>query len=367
MSEVAIVFGTRPEVVKLAFIVRGLGSRAWTIHTGQHWDDRLMADMLRDLGVGPPVTELGLGGGSRGAQLGAMVSALTAQFEARRPAVVVVQGDTTSALAGALAANACEVPIVHVEAGLRSYDRAMPEEHNRVLVDHLSERCCAPTTISRDRLLAEGIAETRAVVTGNTVVEAVQHLLPSPGRRREVLRQFRLRPSAFALATFHRPENVDSHRLPVILGGLAGIARAGHPVLLALHPRTRHQIDTRGLAAMTDNLQVTDPLDYPTFLALAAEAGVLVSDSGGVQEEASVLKRPIVVVRASTERPEVIGTFAVRLDPGPAVTAAALDFLAAAEEVHRELSAIPSPYGDGAASARCLEAIRAVVDGDVDR
>lgn len=279
-------------------------------------------------------------------------------FARRLPRVVVVQGDTTTALAGALAANACDIPVVHVEAGLRSYDRAMPEEHNRVLVDHVAEVCCAPTVVSRDQLLAEGIAPDRVVVTGNTVVEAVHHLLPPAPARRSILIEWGLRPGAFTLATFHRPENVDGERLESLLGQLQAIVDAGWPVVLPLHPRTRARLEERHLGRALEGLTVTRPLDYPTFLGLAAEAGVLLSDSGGLQEEATVLKRPIVVVRNSTERPEAIGTFARRVPVGNEMSTIALLLLNNAEAVRATLAQLPCPFGDGRASRRCATAVR---------
>ena len=155
---VAVVFGTRPEVVKLAPVLWALGGTARTIHTGQHYDPALADTLLHELGLAPPMLQLAVGGAPRGAQLGEATMLLDGAFAANPPEVVVVQGDTNTTLAGALAANARNIPLVHVEAGLRSYDRAMPEEHNRVVTDHLADLCCAPTETSRERLAAEGIA-----------------------------------------------------------------------------------------------------------------------------------------------------------------------------------------------------------------
>lgn len=356
---VTVVLGTRPEAVKLGDVVRLLGPAARVVHSGQHWAPELAAGVLAEVGFPPPDVTLDVGGASRGAQLGEVVRRLDALFAERRPAAVVVQGDTTTALAGALAGNAGDVPVVHVEAGLRSFDRRMPEEHNRVLADHLADLCCAPTEVSRGHLAAEGITGDRVVVTGNTVVEAVVRLTPSPAERAGHLAAAGVTSGRFVLATLHRPENVDEGDvLAAVLGQLADLPL---PVVLPLHPRTAGRAVAFGLERLLDRLVVCPPLTPRPFLALAAEAALWVTDSGGLQEEASVLKRPVVVVRRSTERPEVQGTFATLVAPGPGIGEAAgawLDDLAA---VHERLAALPSPYGDGSASARTVAAIAALL------
>jgi UDP-N-acetylglucosamine 2-epimerase (non-hydrolysing) len=351
---VAVVLGTRPEVVKLAGVLRLLGAAAVTIHTGQHYDAGLSEVFFGELGLERPRHHLGVGGTSRGAQIGEATRLLDALLADVQPRAVVVQGDTNATLAGAIAANAREIPLVHVEAGLRSFDRAMPEEHNRVLADHLADLCCAPTEVNRANLAAEGIGEERVVVTGNTVIEALQRLLPGPEERAGALAGLGLEPARFVLATIHRPENVDDPApLRRILTELAALPL---PVVLPLHPRTRDRMDRFGLAGLAEGLVVTPPLGYRQFLALAAETALVVSDSGGIQEEVSVLKRPIVVVRRSTERPEVLGTFADLVSPEDIGKAAAARLEDVAAE-HRRLAALPSPYGDGTASERTVAAL----------
>lgn len=357
---VAVVFGTRPEVVKLAGLVRRLGDAAVLINTGQHWDDAMSGAFLRDLHVGRPDHDLEIGGLSRGEQIGEATAAASRLLAELRPAAVVVQGDTNSALAGGLAANASEVPLVHLEAGLRSFDRRMPEEHNRVLVDHLSELCLAPTEISAGNLRGEGIAAHRIAVIGNTVVEAVQQLLPAADARAALLAEHGLERSRFVLATIHRPENTDGEALPAVLAALAAIPV---PVVLPLHPRTAARVAAAGLAHLLSRLRVVPPLPYVPFLALLAECGVAVSDSGGVQEEVSVLGRPVIVVRRSTERPEVMGTWATLVEPGPAVAAAVADLWPGLPELHARLASLPSPYGDGTASAQAARALEALLAG----
>ncbi|HEX9992430.1 MAG TPA: UDP-N-acetylglucosamine 2-epimerase (non-hydrolyzing) [Acidimicrobiales bacterium] len=354
-GSVAVVLGTRPEAVKLAGVVRLLGPAATVVHSGQHWAPELAAGVLEEVGFPAPDATLDVGGGSRGAQLGQVVARLDARFADRPPLAVVVQGDTTTTLGGALAANAAGVPVVHVEAGLRSFDRRMPEEHNRVLTDHLADLCCAPTEVSRDHLVAEGIAAERVEVTGNTVVEAVGRLTPPPPERAAHLAAAGVEPDRFVLATLHRPENVDD---AAVLGAvLDELAALPLPVVLPLHPRTAARAAGFGLDGALARLRVCPPLTPRPFLALAAEAALWVSDSGGLQEEASVLKRPVVVVRASTERPEVQGTFAVLVPPGPGIGEAARAWLDDLPAVHARLAGLPTPYGDGSASARTVAAL----------
>lgn len=356
---IAVVLGTRPEIVKLGIIVGLLGEACFLVHTGQHYDANLSQVFFDEMALPDPEVHLGIGGAGRGRQIGEAVSALDEVLRNRRPLAVVAQGDTNTTAAAAIAANATETPMVHVEAGLRSFDRRMPEEHNRTVADHLSDLLLAPTEVSRGNLHREGIDDTRVVVTGNTVVEAVDHLMPDAAERSAILADHGLDPAGFVLSTFHRPENVDDpERFASILDALAELPV---PVLLPLHPRSVARAHAFGLSDRLGRIRVTEPIGYRRFLALGAESALLVSDSGGVQEEVSVYKRPVVVVRRSTERPEVIGTFAERVEPGPAVVELASKWLADLDAVHERLAATPSPYGDGSASARSVEAISTLV------
>ncbi|MDT4938256.1 MAG: hypothetical protein QOG80_1927 [Pseudonocardiales bacterium] len=347
----AVVLGTRPEIIKLAGILSELGPRAELIHTGQHWDAGLSAVFFDGLGLAPPAHQLQLGGRPRAEQIGLGTARVAEILTDRRPSAVIVQGDTNSALAGALAANAVGVPLVHVEAGLRSYDRAMPEEHNRVLVDHLADLLAAPTPSAVDNLAREGLSGDSVVCCGNTVVEAVRSQLPDPVRRAALLSSHGLRPAGYVLATIHRPENTDD---PARLGAiLTQLSLLPLPAVLPLHPRTAAAVDEAGLATLLARLTVVPPMDGPAFLGLAAEAAVLVSDSGGVQEEVTVLGRPLVVVRRSTERPEAFTHHAVLVEPDD-IQVAVLGYLDRLGEVHRDLEARPSPFGDGSASTRIV-------------
>lgn len=273
----------------------------------------------------------------------------------------MVQGDTTSALAGALAANACDIALVHVEAGLRSYDRRMPEEQNRVLIDHLANVCCAPTEVNRTNLLRESIADERIVVTGNTVVEALRDALPPARERHALLDRLQLVREGYVLATLHRPENVDT--ADMLEAVLVELSQLPLPVLIPLHPRTAGRVTQFGLGNLLRRLRVIQPLGYRDFLALASYAAILVSDSGGIQEEASILKRPVVVVRRSTERPEIEGTFGALVRPGPRIGQLVREWLDGIGDRYAWLATIPSPYGDGHASALIAVVLNNLIAG----
>ncbi|MBB5957074.1 UDP-N-acetylglucosamine 2-epimerase (non-hydrolyzing) [Saccharothrix tamanrassetensis] len=359
METVTLVCGTRPELIKLAPLIRLFGPRAVVVYTGQHYDRTMYELIRRDIAEPGGYHEFALGGARRGAQLGLAVEAVDDVLAGHRTTAVVVQGDTTSALAGALAANANDVPLVHVEAGLRSFDRAMPEEHNRVVIDHLADLCCAPTPLNRGNLLAEGIPVDRIEVTGNTVVEALEAALPGPEAEAAVLSAHGLHRDTYAVATIHRPENVDdAANLETILRELAALPL---PVVLPLHPRTAKRVEQFGLGHLLRALRVTEPQAYPEFLALAGGAAVVVSDSGGIQEEVSVLKRPVVVVRRSTERPEIEGTFGTLVPPGPGVGVEVRKWLDDVAGHRDRLADIPSPYGTGSPSVRIAAALEQLV------
>ena len=349
--DVATVLGTRPELIKLGPVIDRLGSRNEVIWTGQHYDpaltDAFFAGPLR-----PETSVEGVGGSSRAGQIVAMLGTLAGRFERSPPAAVVVQGDTNTANAAAQAAHYCGVPVVHVEAGLRSFDRGMPEEINRQIIGAVADLHCCATEGNAINLRRSGVRHEAILVTGNTIVEATLARLPDEDERAKVLANSGLTDDGYVLATIHRPENTDDgERLARILEGLGNLP---WPVVLPLHPRTRSRIDSFSLGHLTAPLSMLDPIDHRTFLALARHARVIVSDSGGVQEEVTVLKRPLVVVRNSTERPEAIDAgFSVLVPPDR--LEAAVEALAR-PEVARRLATIGCPYGDGRAAERIVQA-----------
>jgi UDP-N-acetylglucosamine 2-epimerase (non-hydrolysing) len=288
-----------------------------------------------------------------------MVEQLGDIFAADPPAAVVVQGDTNTASAGAQAASYAGVPVVHVEAGLRSFDRRMPEEINRCIVGVLADLHCAPTERAAANLTAEGVPDAKIELTGNTIVEATQATMPTAGQARQTAVSFGVEPDKFVLATIHRPENTDDDaRLESILTELS---KLGLPVLMPLHPRTRLAAERHGLTSTLDRLRAVGPVDHATFLGLASLARLIVSDSGGVQEECTVLKKPLIVVRNSTERQESIDAgFAHLLQPGPQIGELGRQIIADAALPGR-LRDIPCPYGDGLASERIAALVRRFV------
>jgi len=359
-KSITVVIGTRPELIKMAPVVARLGEAASLVLTGQHFDHSLSGRFLEELDVTEPDAVLGVGGRSRAGQVAEAVRLLDELLAHRRPLAVVVHGDTNSTLAGALVANAQGIPLVHVEAGLRSYDRTMPEEHTRVVVDHLSDLLLAPTEGNRANLLRESIDPSRIQVTGNTIVEMARALLPAQAERLELLSARGLERGGFVVATIHRVENTESRdTLEAILGALASLDA---PVLIPMHPRTLSRARAFGFDRLLRPLQVVEPMGYREFLSLLAECAFAVTDSGGVQEEASVLDCPLLVVRRSTERPEGLGRSNRLTSAGELA-----DLLPRWWSDHRDggqrAPSLPNPFGDVHAGDHVTEAITGFVSG----
>lgn len=360
-KNIALVLGTRPEIIKLAPVIRRLGAQARVIHTGQHYDAELSGRFFAQLGISEPDLVLhGVGGKPRGEQISVALQALSEEFTRDRPDAVIVQGDTNAVSAGAQAANYLGIPVIHVEAGLRSHDRAMPEEINRLVAGALADVHCAATTRNEFALLSEGIPASRVALTGNTIVEQTARALD--GVSVDLTRYFDGdAPERFVVATIHRPENTDSaDALARVLDGLTAIEA---PVLFLAHPRTRAAIARFGLESHLDGLTLAESVGHQEFLGLAARAALLVSDSGGIQEECTVLGTPLLVVRRSTERPESVDAgFARLIEPGMSIAAAANDLLSD-DAVATRIADRPSPYGDGFAAARIAAIALAIADG----
>jgi UDP-N-acetylglucosamine 2-epimerase (non-hydrolysing) len=341
---IAVILGTRPEMIKLSVLITLLGDQARVIHTGQHFDPALTR---QNLWSGSPHLQLKVGGHHRGVQIGDATTHLTQSWLSDPPTVVIVQGDTNAALSGALAANASRIPLIHVEAGLRSHDRTMPEEHNRVVIDHLADICCAATPGNIENLRAEGIPDHRIILTGNPIVEAVHLTDRDHATARNVTAPLNGRP--YILCTLHRPENVDDpDRLHRVLTNLVALDL---PVLLTIHPRTQQRVQQFGLSRLLAKLHVIDPLSYPAFLTIAEQATLLISDSGGVQEEAITLGVNLLVLRRSTERPEALGPHCALVPQPEQLHAVATSMTRRSDEP----TTSSSPFGDGRASARIAD------------
>ena len=350
--KIAIVVGTRPEIIKMAPVVRACVARKvphLLVHTGQHYSFELDGVFFEELGLPPAHRNLEVGSGSQSYQIAAVVQGIAPLLEEERPDWVLVEGDTNSVLAAALGANKSGIPVGHVEAGLRSYDRRMPEEINRILTDHLSDRLFAPTPRAREILLGEGIPEAKIHVTGNTVVDELLRQRPR-AERPELYPRFGVTPGRFALATVHRAENVDvDARLRSILAGLDAAGRAlDLPVLAAFHPRTATRMEALGLAPGRA-VRVLPPLGYLDFLGLHAGAALVLTDSGGLQEEACVLRVPCVTLRDNTERPE-----SVTVGANVLAGADAERIVACARAMAARPRDWANPFGDGRSGERIV-------------
>ncbi|MCS6803962.1 MAG: UDP-N-acetylglucosamine 2-epimerase (non-hydrolyzing) [Acidobacteriota bacterium] len=325
--KVAVILGTRPEIIKLSPIIRELERQQITfflLHTGQHYSYAMDRIFFDDLKLPAPRYNLETGSASHGTQTGYMLSAIEPILEREEPDVVIVQGDTNSVLAGALAAVKLGIPVGHVEAGLRSLDRRMPEEYNRILTDHLSLLLFAPTEIAVQNLRDEGIGSKPFLTTrgrqqaliynvGNSVVDATQQNIEIARQREaDVLREFDLAAKQYVLLTAHRAENVDNPAFIAQLSKLLAYVRQQYhlPVVWPIHPRTAHQLEQFRIKPPA---LLIEPQGYLEFLALQANARLIITDSGGVQEEACVLGVPCVTIRKTTDRPETVAVGASRI------------------------------------------------------
>lgn len=351
--KIAVVVGTRPEIIKMAPVVRACIARELPyllLHTGQHYSFEMDGVFFQELGLPQPHHNLEVGSGSQAYQIGTIVRGMEPLLGRERPDVLLVEGDTNSVLAAGLTAQKMGITVGHVEAGLRSYDRAMPEEINRILTDHLSEYLFAPTERSRGILLGEGFAASRIHVTGNTVVDELE-LQRSRADRPGLLERFGVEPGRYAVATVHRAENTDHpERLKGIVQGLADSARAlGIPVLASLHPRTTARLAALGIA-IDGPVRALPPLGYLDFLGLHARAALTLTDSGGLQEEACCLRVPCVTLRDNTERPE-----SVEVGANVLAGAAPESIVACARTMASRARDWPNPFGDGKSGLRIVD------------
>jgi UDP-GlcNAc3NAcA epimerase len=373
--QVLTVVGARPQFIKAAALSRAIAATGGAIqeqilHTGQHYDPAMSDQFFAELGIPAPAFHLGIGGGSHGANTGRMLEAIERVLLAERPDALLVYGDTDSTLAGALAASKLKIPVVHVEAGLRSFNRHQPEEQNRVLTDHLAELCFAPTDTAVAHLRREGIAAERIVRSGDVMADAARifgeqaeaqasELLSAAGLQAMVAGD-----QPFVLATIHRAENTDDPaRLEAILIALAAVATNGAggseplPVLLPLHPRTKARIEAHHLQHLLKPLTLTPPLGFLAMVLLERRAALVVTDSGGVQKEAFLHGTPCVTVRSETEWVELLACGWNRLadptDPEAMLTAMAQQLALDPSQPR------PPLYGDGHAAEAIVARFKA--------
>jgi UDP-N-acetylglucosamine 2-epimerase (non-hydrolysing)/UDP-GlcNAc3NAcA epimerase len=310
VNKIVTVVGARPQFVKAATISRVVrqtsGLTEVLVHTGQHYDANMSQVFFDELDIPRPNYQLGIGSGSHGAQTGRMLEAIEAVLLAECPDALLVYGDTNSTLAGALAACKLHIPVGHVEAGLRSFDRRMPEELNRLLTDHVSHWLFCPTQVAVDNLVAEGVVtrgDAAVHCVGDVMYDALLFSRELAARGPSVLAELGLAPKGYYLATVHRAANTDDpSRLASIL---AAFGQLGYPVVLPLHPRTRGAMAQAGIAAPA-TVRPIEPVGYLEMLQLEQGARAILTDSGGVQKEAYLLAVPCITLREETEWVETV-------------------------------------------------------------
>ncbi len=315
---VLTIVGARPQFVKAAVVSRVLrqagGLREILVHTGQHYDDNMSGRFFKELDIPKPDYNLGVGSGGHGSQTGRMLGLIEEVLLKEKPDWVLVYGDTNSTLAGTLAASKLHIPVAHVEAGLRSFNRRMPEEINRVMTDHASDLLFAPTESAVANLAKEGISGNCVALVGDVMFDAARFYAERSAQTSHILKRLKLRKKEYALATIHRAENTDNlSRLQIILAAL-GRAAAEVPIVLPLHPRTRHVIRESGLQ-VSPEVQMVEPVGYLDMIELERNAAVIVTDSGGVQKEAYFHRVPCVTLRDETEWTELVTSGWNRLCP----------------------------------------------------
>jgi UDP-N-acetylglucosamine 2-epimerase (non-hydrolysing) len=355
MKTIMVVAGTRPEIIKMAPIVRALQKNkipTTFVHCGQHYDYNMSQQFIEDLELPQPDYAYRVRAYSPGAQTAQIIAYMDKLLKETAAALVLVEGDTNSVLAAAVAANKREIPVGHVEAGLRSFDLRMPEEHNRRLTDHLSTFLFAPTERAKANLKRESVWG-KIYVTGNTVIDAVIQHLPIAEKKSEILKKIRF--ETFALATAHRAENVDDEA--VLRTFMEVFAESPVPVVYPMHPRTKKRLRQNKMYAKISklgNVQILPPLGYLDFLVLMKKSRVIITDSGGIQEEATApsIRKPVLVIRLSTERPE-----AVEAGFAKVVGTDKHEILAAMGTARARRKELPhtSPFGDGKAAEKIVK------------
>lgn len=347
------VVGARPQFVKLAPMAHAMAASDQPIehvivHTGQHYDVNMSDVFFQDLGIPAADVHLAVGSASHGRQTGAMLAKMDEVLEEHRPDWVLVYGDTNSTAAGALSAVKLHVPLAHLEAGLRSFNRRMPEEHNRIVTDHVADLCLAPTQVAMDHLAAEGLAG-RSVLVGDVMTDVLYTIRDRiAGQGRPLALPEGLADGEYRVATLHRADNTDDpERLTSILLALSGL---DVPTLLLAHPRLRARAAEFGIDVAAGNLVMADPFPYPQLVqAVMGSAGVI-TDSGGLQKEAFLLRVPCTTVRTETEWVETVDLGWNVLSPDPGTIAAAVNRPAPP-------ATTATPYGDGHAARAAVRAL----------
>lgn len=349
---VLTIVGARPQFVKAAVVSRAIldapSIKEEILHTGQHFDSNMSDVFFEEMGIPRPAYRFDLGGGTHGQNTGRMIEAIEGVLLKSQPDVVLVYGDTDSTLAGSVAASKLGIKIAHVEAGLRSFNRAMPEEINRVITDHVSDILFAPSSVAVRNLANEGIVGEMVRVVGDVMFDAVKSFTGIARKRSSILTKLGLKPGGFVLVTLHRKENTDSkERLSAILSGLSSSVE---DIVLPLHPRTRNRISEFGISC-PKNLKIVDPIGYLDMLLLEANARLIATDSGGVQKEAYFNGVSCITMRDETEWTELVDVGANRL------VGANADAIAEAIRSKPNMPEIADIYGAGDASVKIAQTL----------
>lgn len=363
MFEILHVVGARPNFMKVAPVMRALSTRPGVsqmlLHTGQHYDRNMSEVFFRQLGIPEPDDNLEVGSGSHAVQTAEIMVRFERVVTSARPGLVLVYGDVNSTVAAALVCSKLGIPVGHMEAGLRSFDRSMPEEINRLLTDQISDLLFTPSEDGNENLGREGVLPERVFLVGNVMIDTLTRMLPLAEAKGDDLRGRLGLAKAYGLVTLHRPSNVDNvETLRGIVAALSDIS-SSLQLLFAAHPRTRRLLDGMGFSAPASRLKIVDPLGYVEFLALQQRAAMVITDSGGIQEETTYLGIPCLTVRKNTERPITVTTGTNTLvGQDMELLRSEADKIARG---HGKAHSIP-PLWDGRASERVAEIICQKID-----
>lgn len=359
-KKLCFIFGTRPEIIKLAPVIKEAikqGVPFLTIHTGQHYSEKMDEVFFKNLDLPKADYNLAVGSGTHATQTAAMLVGIEKILLEEQPSVVIVQGDTNSVLAGALVAAKLNIPVAHVEAGLRSYDNTMPEEINRKITGVTAKYHFVPTDDAYNNLVKEGVEEKAIFKVGNTVTDAVLQNIEIATNNSKIIQTLELDNKKYVLVTIHRPENTDNpEKMNIITDTLLAIAAKNIEVIWPIHPRTKKQLESLNLDKQlleADKIKIIEPLDYFDMLVLQSKAVALVTDSGGLQEESCILGTPCITVRNNTERPESVAVGANILTgcDQEKIMSTLKDLMSS------EKKRWTNPFGDGTTSKQIIEVI----------
>jgi UDP-N-acetylglucosamine 2-epimerase (non-hydrolysing) len=358
LKPVVVVAGTRPEIIKMAPIIRALNHVKLPflfVYCGQHYDYNMSQQFIENLELSEPDYSLKIESASDGAQTAEIMAKMNLLLVKIDPSIVLVEGDTNSVLSSALAANKRSIPIGHVEAGLRSFDLRMPEEHNRRLTDHISNYLFAPTERAKNNLTKENVWG-KIILTGNTAIDAVNQHLPLATKKSTIMQKIPFK--TYALATSHRAENVDYGGFLEAL--MEVFSKSPIPIVYPMHPRTRKRLQENNLLAQMEkmrNVLILQPLGYLDFLVLMKNCSLILTDSGGIQEEATApsISKKVLVIRLSTERQEAVEEGFAKV-----VGTNKNNILAEINQAVAKVEKLPSvsPFGDGTAAQKIVEVIK---------